>query len=52
MDVFFGFWAVREYRSTEESGMIALAIASFVVTVLLLAYTPWFWRKTRHLGYL
>jgi hypothetical protein len=47
--VLFGLWCVTQYREQQETSALVAAIASFAVSLGLVAYDSWFLRKTRAL---
>jgi hypothetical protein len=48
--VLFGIWCLQQYGRQDGTGTLVAAIASFAVSVGLVAYDSWFLRKTRTLG--
>jgi hypothetical protein len=48
--VLFGIWCLQQYGRQDGPGTLVAAIASFAVSVGLVAYDSWFLRKTRTLG--
>ena len=50
--VSFGLWAVREFRSTGDSGNLVLALVAFVGAAVLIPYGIWFLRKLKNVSYL
>ena len=50
--LFFGMWAVNDWRATGETGTLVLGILSFVALAALIPYGIWFLRKLRNVGYL
>lgn len=47
--VLFGFWCLNQYGRQHETANLVAGIASFAVSVGLIAYDSWFLRKTRTL---
>ena len=47
--VLFGFWCLDLYSRQAGVGTLGAAIASFAVSLGLVAYDTWFLRKTRTL---
>ena len=47
--VLFGIWCLNQYGREDGIGTLAAAIASFAVSLGLVAYDSWFLRKTRTL---
>jgi Cu/Ag efflux pump CusA len=47
--VLFGIWCLSLYGRENEVSSLVAAIASFAVSVGLVAYDSWFLRKTRTL---
>jgi len=50
--IFFGVWAVRDYRMYGSTVNLALGIASFVAGVGLVVYGRWFLRKLKDVSYI
>jgi len=48
--VLFGIWCLSQYRADHGTASLIAAIASFVISLGLVAYDSWFLRKTRALG--
>jgi hypothetical protein len=48
--VLFGIWCLQQYGRQDGTGTLVAAIASFAVSLGLVAYDSWFLRKTRALG--
>lgn len=48
--VLFGLWCLSQYRNGHGTASLLAAMASFVVSIGLVAYDSWFLRKTRTLG--
>ena len=48
----FGIWATRDYQSSGTTASLVMAVLSFLGGVALLAYFPYFLRKTKNQGYL
>ena len=47
--VLFGVWCLSRYGQGGGSAMLVSGVASFVVSLGLIAYDSWFLRKTRAL---
>jgi hypothetical protein len=47
--VLFGIWCLAQYGREDGIGPLVAAIASFAVSLGLVAYDSWFLRKTRTL---
>jgi hypothetical protein len=47
--VLFGFWNLSQYGRNDVVGNLVAGIASFMVSIGLIAYDSWFLRKTRTL---
>ena len=47
--VLFGIWCLSEYGRQDGIATLIAALASFAVSLGLLAYDSWFLRKTRTL---
>ena len=47
--VLFGFWCLSQYGRQDGIGTLVAAIASFAVSLGLVAYDSWFLRRTRTL---
>ena len=47
--VVFGLWCLDLYRREDGTATLISAIASFAVSIGLIAYDSWFLRKTRTL---
>ena len=50
--LFFGLWAVRDWRANGDVTVLLLGLASFAVLVALVPYGIWFLRKFKNAGYL
>lgn len=50
--LFFGLWAVRDWRVNGDTTVLLLGIASFAVLVALVPYSIWFLRKFKNESYL
>ena len=48
--VLFGLWCLSQYRQDHGTASLLAAVASFVVSIGLVAYDSWFLQKTRSLG--
>ena len=48
----FGFWAIDDYGRSASRVHLALGVASFVGSGVLVGYGFWFLRKLKHVGYL
>ena len=47
-----GVWCLREYQARGSGAILALSIASFVMTAGLLGYGAWFLKKHKDMSYL
>jgi uncharacterized membrane protein YcjF (UPF0283 family) len=47
--VVFGIWCVMAYQRNGSAGMLAAAVAAFILSLGLVFYDSWFLRKTRTL---
>ena len=52
LTVVFGFWAVDDFGRSASRVHLALGVASFIASGVLVWYGVWFLRKLKHLGYL
>ncbi len=52
LTVGFGFWAVDDFRRSASRVHLALGVASFIGSGVLVVYGVWFLRKLKHVGYL
>lgn len=50
--LFFGLWAVRDWRANGDTTVLILGLLSFAVLVALVPYGVWFLRKFKNEGYL
>lgn len=50
--LFFGLWAVRDWRGGGETSTLVLGLISFAVLVSLIPYGRWFLRKFKNESYL
>ena len=50
--LFFGLWAVRDWRVTGSTTNLVLGLISFAVLVALIPYGIWFLRKFKNESYL
>ncbi len=50
-DFFFTFWAIRQYRQSNDVKQLALVVASSAVTLALVAYLVYFNRNLSVLRY-
>ena len=48
----FGVWAVDDFGRSASRAHLALGVASFIASGVLVWYGVWFLRKLKHLGYL
>lgn len=50
--LFFGLWALREWRASGQTSILLLGILSFAVLAALVPYAVWFLRKLKNVSYL
>jgi len=50
--LFFGLWAVRDWRANGDATILILGVASFAVLLALVPYSIWFLRKFKNESYL
>jgi hypothetical protein len=48
----FGAWAVDDWSHTGSAATLALGVASFAGSALLVVYAAWFLKKLKNVGYL